>query len=499
MTLGSDGLLAAKISSTKESIGDAQHNKEVLAEDSTISKQSSISYPATELLQQHTDIARTSSNISNCYLSSNEEKVLTGITHRSTDGLDDINIDTNSLQYHQYYTNTSTTEADGYLNNDNENAPLSLPGHYTYPSAYDIPNKNNIPVTPIDSIDRRKSDELLFKANDKENSQYPKKDALSRLKSLHFPKKKNKALVNDIRGDSLPSSPRSPRQPRSMNRFFQKNRVALQSISAFQKQTDSSEMSSRRSVRSSHSSSQHNSDSNQPFDFDQMQKALSETGSESTHSSSNRSGDRQKHHTPTSSGEQSRTSSTRQHGRHSQHGHQQQQTNEIQVVSSTTYPTQPSLETVTESNGANNVPTVSSASNGNKKAKYKGLWGKVGQHGLSQAASRRPQANDEADNSSPAPSARVPSKKWDQVLTPLIQKQSTQRDKKLAKKQSKAEINYHMQQQQMQQAAVQMPYASAGGSYVFSETSGAGTVECDCGEDSCPNCNLLLQMSGSGW
>ena len=141
MTLGSDGLLAAKISSTKESIGDAQHNKEVLAEESTISKQSSISYPATELLQQHTDIARTSSNISNCYLSSNEEKVLTGITHRSTDGLDDINIDTNSLQYHQYYTNTSTTEADGYLNNDNENAPLSLPGHYTYPSAYDIPIK----------------------------------------------------------------------------------------------------------------------------------------------------------------------------------------------------------------------------------------------------------------------------------------------------------------------------------------------------------------------
>ena len=68
-----------------------------------------------------------------------------------------------------------------------------------------------------------------------------------------------------------------------------------------------------------------------------------------------------------------------------------------------------------------------------------------------------------------------------------------------AKKQSKAEINYHMQQQQMQQAAVQNPYASAGGSYVFSETSGAGTVECDCGEDACPNCNLLLQMSGSGW
>ena len=237
MTLGSDGLLAAKISSTKESIGDAQHNKEVLAEESTISKQSSISYPATELIQQHTDIARTSSNISNCYLSSNEEKVLTGITHRSTDGLDDINIDTNSLQYHQYYPTSSATEADGYLNN--ENAPLSLPVQYSYASTYEFPHKNNIVATPIESIDRRKSDEHLFKSNDKENSQYPKKDALSRLKSLHFPKKKTKPLIDEIRGDSLPSSPRSPRQSRSMNRFFQKNRVALQSISAFQKQTNS--------------------------------------------------------------------------------------------------------------------------------------------------------------------------------------------------------------------------------------------------------------------
>ena len=505
VSLGSDGVLAAKISTTKDNINEDQHNKEVLAEETTFSKQSSISYPATEFLQQHTDIASTSSNISNSYLSSNEEKVLTGITHRSTGGLDDINIDTNSLQYQQYYTTatTATIETDGYLNYEDENAHLSFPGQYNYTSAYDLPNKNNIVPTPINPIDRRKSEELLFKSSDKENSQTPKKDALSRLKSLHFPlqvsKKKNKPLIDDIRGESLPSSPRSPRQPRSMNRFFQKNRVALQSISAFQKSSTSSDMSSRRPARSSHNNSQHNPDSNQAFDFDQMQKALSETGSESTHSGSNRSGERQRQFTPTSSGEQSRKGSTRQHGQRGQNYHQQQpQPNEIQVVSSTTYPTQ-SLETVTESNGANNVPTVSSASNGNKKVKYKGLWGKVGKHGLEQAAARRPQANDEMEASSPSSSARVPSKKWDQVLTPLIQKQSTQRDKKLAKKQSKAEINYHMQQQQMQQAAVQQPYAAAGGSYVFSETSGAGTVECDCGEDSCPNCNLLLQMSSSGW
>merc|ERR1719412_1751500 len=112
------------------------------------------------------------------------------------------------------------------------------------------------------------------------------------------------------------------------------------------------------------------------------------------------------------------------------------------------------------------------------------------------AASRR---TDEADTASSSPTARIPSKKWDQVLNPLITKQMKQQDKKLAKKQSKAEINYHMQQQQLQQQAVQMPNPSAaGGSYVFAETSGTGTVECDCGDDCCPNCNLLLQMSGSG-
>ena len=234
-----------------------------------------------------------------------------------------------------------------------------------------------------------------------------------------------------------------------------------------------------------------------------MQKALSETGSESTHSSS-RSGEQQRHrqssdrYTPTSSGEQSRAGSTRQHGQ--RHNYQQQQTNEIQVVSSSpAYPMQ-SLHTVTEANGANNVHSSvpSSSSNGNKKEKYKGLWGKVGKHGMSQAAaSRRSDESEVAATSSPT--SRVPSKKWDQVLNPLISKQMKQQDKKLAKKQSKAEINYAIMQQQQLQQAVQMPSASAGGSYVFAETSGTGTVECDCGDDCCPNCNLLLQMSGSGW
>jgi hypothetical protein len=474
-------VLAAKISTTKDSIDDGGQYKSVLVEDPP----ANISQQSTELIQQHIE-PRTSSNNQNYYLSSNE-KELAAVPYSSN-----INTDSNSLQ--QYFT-----EIDGYLDNDDKNSTPSTLPQYHYPSAHNIIDDKS------GSTKRRNS-----LTDDKKPS--PKKDALSRLKSFHFTKRKSKnLLLTSDKGESLPSSPRSPRlQPSSMNRFIEKNRATLQTISAFQKYRKSSDMSSRRSfkdkaqessghprVRSSGHSNP-SQDSNQSFEFDQMQKALSETGSESTHSSS-RSGE-QRHrqssdrYTPTSSGEQSRAGSTRQHSQRHNY-QQQQQPNEIQVVSSAPFQ---QMNTVTEANGANNVQTVPSSSNGNKKEKYKGLWGKVGKHGMSQAAATRGSAESEVTASS-SPTARVPSKKWDQVLNPLITKQMKQQDKKLAKKQSKAEINYHMQQQQMQQA-VQMPQQSAsGGSYVFAETSGTGTVECDCGDDCCPNCNLLLQMSGSGW
>ena len=109
-------MLAANISTTKDSIDDSKY-KALVKEESTISKQSPV-YP-TELIQQHTDIARTSSNNSNYYLSSKEKEPV-AVPYSS--GLSNINTDSNSLQYQQYYIQT-----DGYPDNDDENATLSFP------------------------------------------------------------------------------------------------------------------------------------------------------------------------------------------------------------------------------------------------------------------------------------------------------------------------------------------------------------------------------------
>lgn len=57
---------------------------------------------------------------------------------------------------------------------------------------------------------------------------------------------------------------------------------------------------------------------------------------------------------------------------------------------------------------------------------------------------------------------------WDQVLNPLLQKQ-------------RANYSYHAQQ-------VQIGSASAGSGWT------GDNMECDCGEDSCPRCNLMLNM-----
>ena len=82
---------------------------------------------------------------------------------------------------------------------------------------------------------------------------------------------------------------------------------------------------------------------------------------------------------------------------------------------------------------------------------------------------------------------------WDQVLNPLIQKQRQER-----KRSTQADQLSSYYSQQAAAAAAQQHHqqtAPVGGSYVYTGASGAGTVECDCGDDSCPNCNLLLQMS----
>ena len=86
-----------------------------------------------------------------------------------------------------------------------------------------------------------------------------------------------------------------------------------------------------------------------------------------------------------------------------------------------------------------------------------------------------------------------------------MQKQRTERQRKRSSAQQSDQqqqlTSYYNQQaaaaaaaaaQQQQAAVAAVP---TGGSYVYTGASGAGTVECDCGDDNCPNCNLLLQMS----
>ena len=112
-----------------------------------------------------------------------------------------------------------------------------------------------------------------------------------------------------------------------------------------------------------------------------------------------------------------------------------------------------------------------------KSAKYKKLWGKVGKHGMMQAAAAATTSGTNADSSGSSASSggRNDKKKatsgWDQLLNPVLQKQRAR------------EANYHFHVQQ-----VQLGEAVAGSGWT------GANMECDCGEDSCPRCNLLLSM-----
>ena len=412
---------------------------------------------STQFIQKNTDVTKPTLNRPNNVFAT-EGKGLGAVAYQRK--YSDINIKSPSLQYHPGIEG---------VHESNVTDKIETSVYHTCNRSFEkitSPKPTNDTISPL--VNTQKKNFQKDETSSKHLSRYPKIHTLSKLKSFHFPRTRSNN-TSDNSSASLPSSP-----PDLLSKSL--------------------EMSTRRSTRSSHGNPQHGIDPNQPFDFNQMQKALSETGSEGTHSS-NRSSERHRQYTPSASSEQSQAGSRQHSQRQNYHQLQQQQTNEIQVVSSSSAPPMQPLEAVSESNGANNAhKPVTSLSNASKKDKYKGLWGKVGKHGLSQAAAAR--HSNEGDTAASAAVARAPSKKWDQVLNPMMQK--SKEDKKLAKKQNKAEISYHMQQQQFQQAN-QMPSSTVGGSYVFSETSGTGTVECDCGDDSCPNCNLLLQMSGSGW
>lgn len=143
-----------------------------------------------------------------------------------------------------------------------------------------------------------------------------------------------------------------------------------------------------------------------------------------------------------------------------------------QIISVPAASASPAVAAVSK-NGSKMVATESGG--GGKSAKYKSLWGKVGKHGMLQAAAAAASTNatNSAETSSTS-SAGSRSKKtpassgWDQVLTPLIHKQ-------------RAQYTYHAQQ-------VQMGAAVAGSGWT------GANMECDCGEDSCPRCNLMLNM-----
>lgn len=136
-----------------------------------------------------------------------------------------------------------------------------------------------------------------------------------------------------------------------------------------------------------------------------------------------------------------------------------------------------------------------------KKEKYRNLWGKVGKQGALVAATL-------GDQPSPAPvmassSAKVSSgTKWDQVLNPLLKKHRAggSGDKKsstsiLFRKSSQLEMDVptavaaaYLQQDQPGAAPPthhQINYMNAPDN---------STTQCDCGDDSCPFCNLLLNM-----
>ena len=224
--------------------------------------------------------------------------------------------------------------------------------------------------------------------------------------------------------------------------------------------------------------------SNISFPFNQMQKASPETGPDGTHRS-NRIREGQRQYTlPVSE------ITSRQHNqRHNFHQQPKQQCNEIQKIPDSSSPLK-CLQDVYEDNETNNTHILPSSSNGIKKEEYTRLWREVGKYGMAQVEATR---GDEGETSELQANLRT-YVKWDQILNPLLQAQNKQQGMNLVRGKSVSETHLDAQQQQGQQKC-QTSNTTAGGSYVFRETSSSGSVECDCGEDSCPSCNLLLRMS----
>lgn len=128
-----------------------------------------------------------------------------------------------------------------------------------------------------------------------------------------------------------------------------------------------------------------------------------------------------------------------------------------------------------DSSSAANSPSVDVK----KKEKIRSLWGKVGKQSglaLNSAAS--------SSSSSPKPSA----KKWDQALR-NSSSGSHIRQTKSAMKFDLAAVAAAAYYQQQEQPQPQMQQ-----SINYMNAPNQSTTQCDCGEDTCQFCNLLLNM-----
>jgi len=108
---------------------------------------------------------------------------------------------------------------------------------------------------------------------------------------------------------------------------------------------------------------------------------------------------------------------------------------------------------------------------GIKKERIKNLWGKVGKQSILQAKQ--------------LPEGSKTQSKWDQVLNPLMmQKQANQRRQDPATPVSSTYLNM-------------IVGGEVGGGSGFYGQPGNTTMECDCGDDSCQRCNLMLNMGSN--
>lgn len=117
--------------------------------------------------------------------------------------------------------------------------------------------------------------------------------------------------------------------------------------------------------------------------------------------------------------------------------------------------------------------TPNEADVGVKKDRIKTLWGKAGKQGAIQTTT-----------TDPNPLGVAPTK-WDQILNPMLQKQKQER---LLVPGDPGVASYF-------NTTVGGEVGSGSGFY---GQPGNATMECDCGDDSCPQCNLMLNM-GSGY